>query len=102
MSKDEVIAKINALTPLIITCFGLINSILTLRGLPAIEIGNEVITEVVNGLATIIGTCWGWWRNNNWTVEAQVTQPVLNELKAGTITTQQVESLVKSAETNQN
>lgn len=98
MTKEELMAKINALIPLIITFLGLINGILTLRGLPSLEIGNEVITAVINGLATIIGTCWGWWRNNNWTKDAQTVQPVLNELKAGEITTQDVDNLLNGSD----
>lgn len=100
MTKEELTAKISALAPLIITFFGLINGILTLRGMPNIQIGDEVITTVVNGLATIIGSLWGWWRNNNWTKKAQEAQPVLNGLKKGTITTQEVRDLVEYSESS--
>lgn len=100
ITKEELMAKINALIPLIITCFGLINGVLTLKGLPALEIGDEVITTVINGIATIIGTCWGWWRNNNWTKDAQITQPVLNGLKAGSITPEEVNDLVDNSDSN--
>ncbi len=100
MNKQEIIAKINAIAPLLVTLVGCINAFLTLRGLPNLEIGDETITLVVSGIATIIGEIWGWWRNNNWTQDAQITQPVLNGLKAGTITQQEVNNLVNSSDSN--
>ena len=94
MSSEQLKAKIIALAPLLITAVALINSVLTLKGLPAIEIGNEVITSVINGLADIICVIWCWWKNNNFTRDAQIAQPVLNGLKDGTITEGQVEDLI--------
>lgn len=95
MSGEELKAKIMAVAPLLITILALVNSFLTLKGLPAIEIGNELITTVINNIADIVGIVWCWWKNNNFTKPAQITQPVLNGLKAGTISEQQVENLVK-------
>lgn len=95
MSKDELVAKINALAPLLITLIGCINAFLTLKNLPSIQIGDQTITVIVSGIATVAGECWSWWRNNNWTPEAQEAQQVLNGLKDGTITS------VKFVEENQ-
>lgn len=100
MSKEELVAKINAVAPLIITLLAGINAFLTLKGLPNLEIGDETITLIISGIATVVGECWSWWRNNNWTPEAQTTQFVLNELKAGTLTTDEVDDLVLSAKEN--
>lgn len=83
MTKDELIAKINALAPLLITLIGCINAFLTLKGLPSIQIGDETITLVISGIAGVIGEVWSWWRNNNWTPESQDSQKVLNALKQG-------------------
>lgn len=95
MSGEELKAKIVAVAPLLITILALINSFLTLKGLPSIQIGNEVITTIINNTADIACIIWCWWKNNNFTKDAQITQPVLNGLKAGTITEKQVENLVK-------
>lgn len=95
MTKNELVAKINAIAPLLVTLIGCINAFLTLRGLPCIQIGDEAITLCISGIATVIGEFWSWWRNNNWTTKAQVTQPVLNGLKQGSLTTEQVEQFVE-------
>lgn len=100
MNKDEVVAKIQALAPLLITIVALVNSFLTLKGLPAIEIGNEIITTLVNSFATIVGTVWCWWSNNNFTRKAQTAQPVLNLLKEDKITTEQVNNFVQDAQSD--
>lgn len=94
MTKDEIMAKITAVTPLIIAAFGIINGALKLKGLPAIEIGDDTITDLINSIATIVGTGWSWWKNNNWTKDAQTSQAVLNGLKDGFITTQEVNNFV--------
>lgn len=95
MNAEELKAKIVAVAPLLITILALVNSFLTLKGLPSIQIGNEVITNIINNIADIVGIVWCWWKNNNFTKDAQIAQPVLNGLKAGTISEQQVDNLVK-------
>lgn len=95
MTKEELIAKINALAPLIVTLLGCINAFLTLRGLPCIEIGDESITLTISSLAGIVGEVWSWWRNNNWTEPAREAQKVLNGLKDGKVISVSVDSDTK-------
>lgn len=97
MTGEELKAKIVAVAPLLITILAMVNSVLTIMGKPSLEIGSEQITSVVSGIATIAGTIWCWWKNNNWTKDAQTTQPVLNLLKEDKITTEQVDNFVKNA-----
>ncbi len=94
ITKEELIAKINAVAPLLVTFIGCINAFLTIKGLPCIQVGDEAITLCISSIATVVGEVWGWWRNNNFTKKAQVAQPVLNLLKEDKITTQQVEAFV--------
>ena len=94
MDKNELVAKIKAIAPLIITLLALINSFLTLKGLPSLEIGDQAITNTINTIADIVGIIWCWWKNNNFTVKAQVTQPVLNLLKKNRLTTGQVRQFI--------
>lgn len=94
MSKEVLIGRIQAFAPIVIALLGIINMILQSQNLPSLEIGDAQITTFINSLAAIVGSIYGWWFNNNVTQNAKMSQEVLNGLKDGSVTSQQVESIL--------
>lgn len=94
MTGEQIKERILAFAPLLISAVTLINTFLSLKGLPCISIADTDITTTVSAIAGIVSVVWSWWTNNNVTQAAQTSQQVLNGLKDGSITEQQVENLV--------
>lgn len=97
MTGEQVKEQIMAFAPLIISIITLINTFLSLKGLPCLEIGNQAITDTVSSIATIVSVTWAWWRNNNVTRKAQVSQEVLTDLKSDVITEGEVKDFLKNS-----
>lgn len=95
MTGEQLKEKILAFAPLLISAVTLLNTFLSLKGLPCLTIADTDITTTVSAIASIVAVVWTWWTNNNVTPDAQVSQKVLDELKNGSITTEQVEQFVE-------
>ena len=75
---------------------GLYNQLAMIKNWPHIEIVDAEITKLINWLYdTVVGGI-AFWRNNNITSFAQISQLVLNALKNKTITPTQVEDLINN------
>lgn len=90
MSKEELKQQIMAFAPLIISIITLVNTFLSAKGMPCIEIENETITQAVSAIATIVSLLWAWWKNNNVTEDSQISQQVLSCMKSGLISGNEV------------
>ncbi|GAB4073657.1 hypothetical protein GCM10028778_11600 [Barrientosiimonas marina] len=60
-----------AIIRLVVLAILLINQILTTIGFDSLPFSQDQIYEGVSSVATVIGTIWTWWKNNNMTPEAQ-------------------------------
>lgn len=74
---------INAIIPIAIFTLAAINSYLSNKGLPCLEIGDDTLTQWVSNIVEYVAAVWCWWKNNNVTPQAQQAQDYLNELKNG-------------------
>lgn len=74
----------------------LINQIIVMCGLNPLPFADDEIYAFVSTLVTVAAAVWSWWKNNSITKSAQAADEVKNAIKAGTITTEQAEALVKS------
>lgn len=64
MSKQAVI---NAIIGILVA----VNAILTMTGRNPIPIEDEMIETVINGVVTIVGIVWLWWKDSPVTEEAK-------------------------------
>lgn len=80
---------------------GMYNQIAITKGWVHIEIGDIQLTQYVTWFYELIVGAIAFWRNNNITSFAQLTQAVLNALKNGTLQPNQVEALLNSEELRQ-
>ena len=74
----------------------LINQIIVMCGLNPLPFADDEIYAFVSTLVTVAAAVWSWWKNNSITKSAQAADEVKNAIKAGTVTTEQAEALVKS------
>lgn len=94
MTGDELKKQIEAFAPLLISIVLLVNTYLSAKGLPCIGLTDENITTIVSGIASAASVIWTWWVNNNVTNDAQTSQLVLNCMKDGFITDQEVRNFI--------
>ena len=90
MTKEEVKEFIEAFAPLIISIVTLTNMVLSMKGLPCIEIDSATITQAVSGIAGAVSLIVAWWKNNNVTEDSQISQQVLSCMKSGLISGDEV------------
>ena len=90
MTGEQLKEQILAFAPLIISILTLTNTFLSMKGLPCIEIDNATITQAVSAIATIISILWAWWKNNNVTEKAKISQEVLSSMKTGIVSDNEV------------
>ena len=75
---------------------GLYNQLAMIKGWAHIEIVDAEITKLINWLYDTVVGAIAFWRNNNITSFAQLSQLVLNALKDKTVTPAQVEDLINN------
>ncbi len=90
MTSQELKEQIMAFAPLLTSIVLIVNTFLSAKGLPCLGITDTDVTTLVSGIASAAAVIWTWWTNNNVTPYAQVAQEVLNALKSGLISTQDV------------
>ncbi len=69
-----------AITRLIIIAITLINSLLAHYGKPLIQSDEALIYQTLSDLLLIGSIAWGYWKNNNFTHNAQQAQKFKNVL----------------------
>lgn len=80
---------------LIVALLTAVNTVCTMAGFPIIDLGEDQITVVVNVVITIVGWAFSAWSNFNVTKAAKEGQKVTNALKSGSISADDVDSLVQ-------
>ena len=65
----------------ILLILALVNQVLTSLGKPILPFDNELLTEVITGLFTIIASISAWWKNNSFTKEARAADELLATMK---------------------
>ena len=70
--------------------------VVRVMGLNPLPFADDEIYAFVSTLVTVAVAIWSWWKNNSLTKSAQTADEVKDAIKAGTITTDDVDSLVKS------
>lgn len=88
--------QINLIVRTIVGALALINAVLQLNNMPHLEIGDELITSFINSGALILTSIWTYWKNNNWTQAAKTGQQVIDDLKDGAITQNEVQDFLKN------
>lgn len=69
-----------AITRLIVIAITLINSLLAHYGKPLIQSDEALIYQTLSDLLLIGSIVWGYWKNNNFTHNAQQAQKFKNVL----------------------
>ncbi|UTH05762.1 phage holin [Macrococcoides canis] len=69
-----------AITRLIVLVIALINSLLAHYGKPVIQSDEAFIYQTLSDLILIGSIAWGYWKNNNFTHNAQQAQKFKNVL----------------------
>ena len=59
----------------------LLNTVLTMKGKPILNLSDETITQGVNIVITILAWAWGNWKNNSFNNEALHADEYLKKLK---------------------
>ena len=90
MTGEQLKEQIEAFAPLLISILTLTNTFLSMKGMPCIQIDNATITQAVSAAATIVSVVWAWWRNNNVTEKAKISQEVLYGMKTGIVSDDEV------------
>lgn len=70
-----------AIVRLVVLVILLINQLLITYGWNPLPFSEEVIFEVVSGIATTLVILYAWWKNNSITKEAQEADKYLKKLK---------------------
>lgn len=86
--------KVGTIIRTVLLALALVNSIFVAAGRPIIELEDETITVLINALFTVAAAIWSWWKNNSVTPSAQTADIVLDALKAGTVTKDEIEYTV--------
>lgn len=66
----------------IILVIALINQVLTSTGHSIIPIDNEMVTELISVLFTIITAVIAWWKNNSFTKAAIKADSYMKDIKS--------------------
>lgn len=74
MTKETIIRTF-------ILLLALINQVLHIFGISPIPVENEMISQLITAVFTVLASIWAWWKNNSFTKEAQEADKFLKELK---------------------
>ena len=67
----------------ILFAFALINQILCLFGKSPIPVSDELLTQCISTVFTVVISIWAWWKNNSFTKEAILADRYLDALRYG-------------------
>lgn len=98
--KEKIIAFLKSLnkknvTSTILSIIALINQVLTLCGKGVLPIDNMAVEATISIIFTIATNAYLAWTNFNTSTGAQKVQAVLDGVKMGLITIEEVEQFVK-------
>lgn len=85
----------NTLIRFSLLLLALVNQSLTMFGYPLLPFDEQVVTDIVTIIFTIVTALWAWWKNNNITPAAKLVQKILNAIKNGNISEDELLKLVK-------
>lgn len=73
--------RIKALVTIIVTLFSLINAGLSLAGYNTLPFTNEQVSATLFAVIGVIGTIYGWWKNQNITSASFAGQQLVDAIK---------------------
>ena len=83
------------LTRTIVYILVIVNMILTQVGNPIVQFDADSVAQFVSCVVQIAVLVYGFWKNNSFTKNAQFADKILNIVKKGISTREEVEELVK-------
>ena len=92
-NMNKEISKL--LTRTIVYILVITNMILTQVGKPIIQFDADSVVQFVSCVVQIAVLVYGFWKNNSFTKNAQFADKILNIVKKGISTREEVEELVK-------
>lgn len=84
---------------LIVLALVLINGVLTMFGVNPITVSEDFLYIAISGALVIVVPFYHKWKNWNVTPEAVTAQDILDLMKMGTVSKQQVEQYIKDLKT---
>ena len=71
----------DAAARLAVTAVMIINMVLTMKGRNPLPFDENTLTESLSAAMAAAAVIWSWWKNNNLTVAASVSQQMLRAVK---------------------
>lgn len=97
MNKETIVAIVRIVLPCIISILGLFG-ITSIYGIELSSINVEGVCAFVAMIVGVLMSIYTGWKNNNVTESAKAVQNVLDFVKAGYITIDDIESFVETVE----
>lgn len=72
----------------------MINYVLTYFGQPIIQVSDDKLELLVNGALAIIFGLYPLWKNNSFTVHAQVADMFMNKMRDGKLTEEEAREII--------
>lgn len=73
--------RVKAIVTILVTLFSLANAGLSLAGFNPLPFTNEQVSATLFGVIGVIGTIYGWWKNQNITSASLAGQQLVDALK---------------------
>lgn len=77
--------KTTGIISLCMSVLALLNFVLNAAGLPSLQLDDQTVTGLVNGVVAVVGVLGCAWTNFNLTTPAKMAQNIKDGLKNGTI-----------------
>lgn len=73
--------RVKAVVTILVTLFSLVNAGLSLAGFNPLPFTNEQVSATLFAVVGVIGTVYGWWKNQNITSASLAGQQLVDALK---------------------
>lgn len=73
--------RVKAIVTILVTLFSLVNAGLSLAGFNPLPFTNEQVSTTLFAVVGVIGTIYGWWKNQNITSASLAGQQLVDALK---------------------
>lgn len=73
--------RVKAVVTILVTLFSLVNAGLSLSGFNPLPFTNEQVSATLFAVVGVIGTVYGWWKNQNITSASLAGQQLVDALK---------------------
>lgn len=73
--------RVKAIVTILVTLFSLVNAGLSLAGFNPLPFTNEQVSTTLFAVIGVIGTIYGWWKNQNITSASLAGQQLVDALK---------------------